>query len=243
MARSPQPRHELTGERTLPGILHENYWFRRHEAAYRWVSGVAPVRGGVVVDAGVGEGYGGQELASAGAAIVLGLDLDLTTLRHVAAGYPDVRPVCANLVRLPCRTGSVDVVVAAQVVEHLWDQGGFVREGARVLRPGGRLVVTTPNRATFPAGNPFHSRELDGRELVALVTPHLQVELVRGLHHGRRLASADAEHGDVVAAQLAGPPEGWSPVLLGLVASVTAEDFLVGAAEGALDLLAVAVRD
>ena len=59
--------------------------------------------------------------------------------------------------------------MSSQVVEHLWDQDAFVAECARVLRPGGRLVVTTPNRLTFPPGNVFHPRELDATELGALV--------------------------------------------------------------------------
>jgi 2-polyprenyl-3-methyl-5-hydroxy-6-metoxy-1,4-benzoquinol methylase len=232
----------LTGERTVPGIWHENYWFRRHEAAYRWVAATVPLAGRTVVEAGVGEGYGGQVLADAGAAVVLGLDLDATTLRHVARSYPPVLPVRANLVRLPCRSGSVDVVVSNQVVEHLWDQAGFVAECARVLRPGGRLVLTTPNRRTFPPGNPFHSRELDAVELAALLAAQVEVEAVHGVHHGARLAALDAVHAGLVEAQLAGTPDTWSEGLRSAVASVTAGDFAVGGADGGLDLVAVGVR-
>jgi SAM-dependent methyltransferase len=232
----------LTGERTVPGIWHENYWFRRHEAAYRWVAATVPLAGRTVVEAGVGEGYGGQVLADAGAAVVLGLDLDATTLRHVVRSYPPVLPVRANLVRLPCRSGSVDVVVSNQVVEHLWDQAGFVAECARVLRPGGRLVLTTPNRRTFPPGNPFHSRELDAAELADLVAAELEVERVAGVHHGGRLAALDAVHGGLVAAQLGGEPPAWASGLRRAVESVTAGDFVVGVTDGCLDLVAVAVR-
>lgn len=228
----------LTGERTVPGIRHENYWFRRHEVAYRWAVRAVDLSGAVVVDAGVGEGYGAQLLAEAGAATVLGLDLDAPTLAHVAATYPSVEPVRANLVHLPCRDGSVDVVVSAQTIEHLWDQDGFVRECARVLRPGGRLLVTTPNRRTFPPGNVFHSRELDAGELTGLLAGHLHVESVRGVHHGPRLAAA----GDVVAAQLAAPPGGWPPALAALVGSVTVGDFTVDDAKDSLDVVVVAVR-
>ena len=131
--------------------------------------------GAVVVEAGCGEGYGGQLLADAGAAVVAGLDLDLATLRHAAVAYPGVPVAAANLVALPVADRAVDLVVSSQVVEHLWDQDAFVAECARVLRPGGRLVVTTPNRLTFPPGNVFHSRELAATELRALVGRHLEV--------------------------------------------------------------------
>ena len=233
---------ELTGERTLPGIWHENYWFRRHEAAYRWVAKSMPVRGSSVVEAGVGEGYGGQLLSDAGAALVVGVDLDGPTLRHVARTHEGVAPARANLVALPLRSGSADLVVSAQVVEHLWDQEGFVSECARVLRPGGRLVLTTPNRLTFPPGNPFHSRELDGDELTALVAAELQVDGVHGLHHGPRLVAADREHGGLVDTQIATTPDRWPDALHDVVTGVTADDFVVGDAQDCLDLLVVGVR-
>src|SRR5919108_4254204 len=55
------PPLELTGERTLPDVPEENYWFRRHLAVYRWVAG--RVAGRDVVDMACGEGYGSDELA------------------------------------------------------------------------------------------------------------------------------------------------------------------------------------
>jgi SAM-dependent methyltransferase len=232
----------LTGERTGPGVPRENYWFRRHEAAYRWVVRHLDVAGRVLVDAGVGEGYGGQALAEAGAAVVLGLDLDQPTVLHVARTYPGVAPVRANLVSLPCADASVDVVVSSQVVEHLWDQEAFVAECARVLRPGGRAVLTTPNRLTFPPGNPFHSRELDAAELAALLATRLDVAAVHGVHHGPRLAGLDAALGGLVGRQLATDPGEWARALRRAVASVAADDFTVGEAAGSLDLVAVGVR-
>ena len=60
LPRVPHRPLELTGERTVPGIWHENYWFRRHEAAYRWAAGAVDLCRAVVVEAGVGEGYGGR---------------------------------------------------------------------------------------------------------------------------------------------------------------------------------------
>ena len=237
------PRLTLTGERTLPGLWHENYWFRRHEAGYRWVVSLGIA--GTVVEAGAGEGYGATALHDAGAERVLGVDLDPDTIRHVAANHRRVQPLRANLVDLPLRDGSVDIVVSAQTVEHLWDQDRFVAECARVLRPGGRLLLTTPNRRTFPSGNPFHSRELDATEVTDLVAGHLEVDAVQGLHHGRRLHDIDAAEGDaggIVTAQLATTYDRWHPHLADAVRSVTADDFAVGPADGCLDLLLVATR-
>lgn len=233
----------LTGERTVPGVAAENYWFRRHEAAYRWLVDALPVPGSVVVEAGCGEGYGGQLLADAGAAVVAGLDLDLATLRHAAVTYPAVPVAAANLVALPLADDVVDLVVCSQVVEHLWDQDAFVAECARVLRPGGGLVVTTPNRLTFPPGNVFHSRELDATELSALVARHLDVHSVLGLRRGPRLAADQAANGDLVAAQIATAGD-LDHALRARVAAVTAADFVVDDHDlpGCLDLVLTAVR-
>jgi SAM-dependent methyltransferase len=238
----PEAELELTGERTLPGIWHENYWFRRHEAAYRWIGRSVRPAGAVVVDAGSGEGYGADLLVCADADLVVGVDIETAALRHMARAYDGVRPLRANLVALPMRTGSVDVVVAAQVVEHLWDQPRFVAECARVLRTDGHLVVTTPNRRTFPPGNPFHSRELDPAETADLVATHFDVEVLVGLHHGPRLRAADSRHRGIVAAQLLAPPDRWPDALSRDVRATAADDFVVGNSDGCLDVLVIATR-
>jgi SAM-dependent methyltransferase len=236
------PAPPLTGERTVPGVLVENYWYRRHEAAYRWVLATQRVRGAVVVEAGCGEGYGAALLAEAGADVV-GLDLDHPTLMHAAHHYPRLAAVRANLVALPVSSAVADLVVSSQVVEHLWDQDRFVAECARVLRPGGSLVVTTPNRRTFPPGNVFHHRELDAAELVNLVGGHLEVTAVLGVRHGGRLAAEEAAQGDLVAAQV---EAGDRPdaALRARVAAVAAADFVVDEQDldGCLDVVLTAVR-
>ncbi len=239
----------LTGERTIPGILEENYWFRRHEAVYE---AIAPrCRDAVVLEAGCGEGYGADLLAG-GARRVLALDYDAPAVAHVARRYPRVAPARANLVMLPVADETVDVVVSLQVIEHLWEQERFLAECRRVLRPGGTLIVSTPNRLTFSPGrdtplNPFHTRELTGPELAGLVAGAGFTPVdVAGLHHGTRLRALDAAHGgSIVAAQTAVAlgDGGWPKPLLADVASVTTADFALRAddVDASLDLLVTAV--
>ena len=239
---------QLTGERTLPGIEIENYWFRRHEAAYL---ALAPYcRGGTVLEAGCGEGYGAAVLARVARRLVA-LDYDAATVAHAAATYPQVRVVRGNLAALPLHDGVFDVVANLQVVEHLWDQPGFVRGCARVLRPWGRLLVTTPNRLTFSPGrdtplNPFHTRELAAGELAGLLAGGgFRVAAVLGLRHGPRLSTMDGRHGgSIVDAQLAAPPEAWPARLRADVAAVSAADFVLSDVDvdTSLDLVAVAER-
>ncbi|HWN28643.1 MAG TPA: SAM-dependent methyltransferase, partial [Actinomycetospora sp.] len=69
----------LTGERTVPGVDRENYWFRRHEAVYLALE--PECTGAVVLDAGVGEGYGAALLARS-ARRVVGLELDPAVAAH-----------------------------------------------------------------------------------------------------------------------------------------------------------------
>ena len=161
----------LTGERTVPGLAEENYWFRRHEVVYQRLTDRCAGRD--VLEAGCGEGYGADLIADA-ARSVIGLDYDEATVAHVRASYPRVDMRHGNLAELPLPDGAVDVVVNFQVIEHLWDQPQFVAECLRVLRPSGLLLMSTPNRVTFSPGrdtpiNPFHTRELNAAEMTELL--------------------------------------------------------------------------
>ncbi|MGH3383353.1 MAG: class I SAM-dependent methyltransferase [Nocardioidaceae bacterium] len=232
---------QITGERTVPDLPAENYWFRRHEAAYRRL---APrVAGRRVLEAGCGEGYGAALLAGSAAAVTA-VDYDAYTVEHVRSVYPDLPVVQGNLVALPFEDGAYDIVVSLQTVEHLWDQPLFARECLRVLAPGGQVVLTTPNRLTFPPGNVFHTHELDAVELHDLLADAATLTELRGLHHGPRLRVWEERHGDLVEAQVAAEAEAWSDDLTQLVASVTVDDFEVRDDDlaGCLDLWAVAVR-
>ncbi|GAB3128610.1 class I SAM-dependent methyltransferase [Tsukamurella serpentis] len=233
----------LTGERTVPGIPEENYWFRRHEIAYLAIEDRYPGR--AVLEAGSGEGYGAAMLAAAGARVTA-LDYDESAVAHVKAAYPAVTMLHGNLDELPLGDSSMDAVVNFQVIEHLWDQPRFLREVARVLRPGGELAISTPNRITFSPGrdtplNPFHTRELNSGELTELLEQAgLEVTEKLGVFHGPRLAELDRRYGgSFIDAQidrsLAG--EAWPAELSADVAAVAAQDFDLRAdAPDSLDL-------
>lgn len=251
-----------TGERTAPGLPDEEYWFSRHEIAYRWIAQRMTQRmtqrlapGQVVVDAGAGEGYGAAVLPGR----VIALEYDVTACAHMHRSYPQVAVTQANLGALPLRTGSVDAITCLQVVEHLWDLRGFLRECRRALRPGGELIVTTPQRLTFSPGldrgekpvNPFHVEEFDGEQLRDLLgDAGFDTVEIRGVNHGPRLSAWESEHGSIVAAQVSAALTGsWPPDLRDMVRSVSTDDFIVDAdpfpaasahITAAQDLLAIA---
>ncbi|HEX8092985.1 MAG TPA: methyltransferase domain-containing protein [Jatrophihabitans sp.] len=225
---------ELTGERTAPGIASENYWFRRHQVAYLHLR--EQVEGPRLLEVGAGEGYGSALLAERVPA-VLALDYDPAAIAHLLRRYPALAAIRGNLAALPVAGDSIDSVVSLQVIEHVWDHPQFLAECARVLRPSGLLVLSTPNRLTFSPGtdrpvNPFHTHEFTAAELCRLVAGNgLPVVSVRGLFAGPRLAELDrryAERGGFVAAQLAEPPEHWPAELAADVAEVSWQDFRIG---------------
>src|SRR6201995_770230 len=240
-----EPHLQLTGERTVPGLAEENYWFRRHEVVYeRFADRCA---GRDVLEAGCGEGYGADLIADV-ARRVIGLDYDESAVAHVRARYPRVDMRHGNLAELPLPDGDVDVVVNFQVIEHLWDQGQFAAECLRVLRPGGVLLMSTPNRITFSPGretpiNPFHTRELNAEELTELLVDAGFTDVaVSGLFHGPRLREMDARHGgSIIEAQIARAVADapWLPELAADVAAVTTHGRDI---DDSLDLIAIAVR-
>ena len=203
-----------------------------------------------MLEIGCGEGYGAALFAGV-ARRVVAVDYDAATVAHAAARYDNVAFVRANLAALPVRSARFDVVASLQVIEHVWDRPQFVAECVRATRPGGRLLITTPNRLTFSPGrdtplNPFHTHEFVADELADLLrSSGADVEQMLGLHAGARLRALDAAYGgSFVDAQLAAPPDEWDAALARDVAAIRTADFAVTRERlgNCLDLVALATR-
>src|SRR6185312_17295139 len=78
------PPLPLTGERTLPDVPEENYWYRRHLVVYEWIA--ERVAGRRVVDMACGEGYGSNVLAGKAASVV-GVDANPEAHDHARLRY------------------------------------------------------------------------------------------------------------------------------------------------------------
>ena len=183
------PPLALPGERTLPDVPAENYWYRRHLAVYRWIA--ERCAGLDVVDLACGEGYGTATLAERAASVV-GVDANPDAHEHARLKYsrPGVR-FARDLIEHFDEPG--DVVVFLQTIEHLQNPGEVLAHVRALLRPGGVAYVSTPNVLTLaPPGaersdNPWHVREYRADELRALCCEAFaHVELL-GLFHARRL--------------------------------------------------------
>jgi SAM-dependent methyltransferase len=185
------PPLELTGERTLPDVPAENYWFRRHLAVYEWIG--ARVIGGRVLDMACGEGYG-SEVLSRGAASVVGVDANPEAHEHARLRYgrQNLR-FERGLVETYGEAGTYDAVVFLQTIEHVQDPAAVLEHFRSLLAPDGVVYVTTPNLLTLaPPGaaksdNPWHLREYRAHEFEALCRRVFgRVEML-GLFHARKL--------------------------------------------------------
>lgn len=161
---------EFTGERVIPGEVDSDL-FNEHLSRYIFVSRFAAGRR--VIDAGCGTGYGSAELAQQ-AASVLAVDVSEDAVSYAREHFagPNLRFERADCRAIPEADGSIDLMVAFEVIEHLEDWRGLLREARRLLAPGGRFVVSTPNRLYYAetrrkAGpNPFHVHEFEYEEFL-----------------------------------------------------------------------------
>jgi SAM-dependent methyltransferase len=180
------PPLELTGERTLPDLPEENYWFRRHLAVYEWIA--ERCAGLRVADLACGEGYGSAVIARR-AAEVVGVDANPKAHEHARRKYrgENIRfeRALVEFFDEPC-----DAIVFLQTIEHVAEPQSLLRRFAR-LAP--LAFVSTPNRLTLaPTGaeksdNPWHLREYALAEYRELVEPcFARVEML-GLFHARKL--------------------------------------------------------
>jgi len=184
------PPLSLTGERTLPDIPEENYWFRRHLVVYEWIA--AQIGGRRVVDLACGEGYGSAVLARGGAASVVGVDANPEAFEHARLKY--TRPGLSferNMIEL--WDGEVGCVVFLQTIEHVQDPDAVMERIRTLIGPAGVAFVSTPNVLTLApegaekSGNPWHVREYRAEEYRALCERHFGSVELHGLFHARKL--------------------------------------------------------
>jgi SAM-dependent methyltransferase len=162
------PELDYSGERMVPERADAStYW----EHVYRYHFATKWATGRHVLDIACGEGYGSAALLRAGAASVIGVDISEEACKHASMKYGiDARLGSAEAI--PLADHSVDLLVSFETIEHLDSPGAFVNECARVLRPGGRLIISTPNRDVYsPEGttNPFHTTEMSADEFSGLL--------------------------------------------------------------------------
>jgi len=188
-----------TGERLLPDQQREGLLFAEHLARYRFAAQFARDR--AILDAGSGEGYGAAILAAAGAASVVGLDIDEEIVQHAREKY-GLEFVRGDVCELPFDEGRFDLVTCFETIEHVSAAARAVSEFRRVLRPEGLLVISTPNSKEYLVENEFHEREYTPEEFDELLADafpqrlrlYQQNWLLSAVLDERELAAADPAH-------------------------------------------------
>jgi SAM-dependent methyltransferase len=188
------PPLALTGERTLPDLPAENYWYRRHLAVYEWIG--ARVIGERVIDMACGEGYG-SEVLSRSAASVLGVDANPEAHEHARLRYTRQNLTFERgMVEQHGGEGGgglFDAVVFLQTIEHVQDPAAVLRHFRSLLAPRGTVYVSTPNLLTLaPTGatksdNPWHIKEYRATEFEQLCREVFADVRLLGLFHARKL--------------------------------------------------------
>jgi SAM-dependent methyltransferase len=190
---APQLPLDGNGERFVPEIHRGGSIEAEHEARYRWAAQLA--RGRAVLDAGCGVGWGSVVLSDAGATSVTGVDINPDALASARerAGDRDAEFQQADLQALPFDDEAFDLVVCFEAIEHVDDPSRALDGLARVLSPGGQLVISSPNRGVYPACNPHHVHEYASDELEAALHERFQhVAVYRQQTHVGSLVADDA---------------------------------------------------
>lgn len=155
-----------TAERVSQRDASDNYVFQRSLLAYVYASERVE---GKVLEIGTGSGYG-VEIIAPKAEHFLTIDKH-TPSQELLEGYPNVEFRQMNVPPLAgIADESIDCVISFQVIEHIGRDREFVREVQRVLKKGGRFIVSTPNRPMSLTRNPWHVREYSPEEFGALLS-------------------------------------------------------------------------
>ncbi|MFG1401185.1 glycosyltransferase [Xanthobacter sediminis] len=175
--QTPKPSHGLdwTGERMIMGISGQV----EVEHLHRYFLARQMCRGLDVLDIASGEGYGSALLSQAARSVV-GVEVDTAAVEHARSAYAaaNLRFEQGRAQAIPLEDQSVDCVVSFETIEHFYEQEQFLSEIRRVLRPGGFLLMSSPNRDIYsPFGltpNPHHVRELTHDEFAALLSDNFR---------------------------------------------------------------------
>ena len=133
----------------------------------------------VILDMGCGTGWFASQLAQLGP--TTGVDLSEEGIIQAKSQFPQVTFEAGDLYTMKLPERHFDVVVSQEVIAHVPDQDGYLEIAARVLKPGGHLIVTTPNRFVherhqWPDQHPGHiERWLSRGDLRRLVQTRFQI--------------------------------------------------------------------
>lgn len=165
-----------TTEITSQAITSDNPVHQRLVFAY---AHTAPLLVGEVLEVGCGFGRGLEWLLQY-AKHYTAIDKNKKLITELQQKYPQSTFIAKNIPPFAdIADDSFDTLVSFQVIEHIQDDGLFIREIHRVLRPTGKAYITTPNRLWSLTRNPWHIREYLPHELENLCKKYFsKVEII-----------------------------------------------------------------
>ena len=168
---------EFTGERYIPG--QGGAIELEHLNRYYFVVNQLDLTGKTVLDIASGEGYGSSILAKYSAR-VLGVDISSEAIEHAKEKYQAINLsfIQGSVIDIPLEDKSVDVVVSFETIEHLMEHDVMLIELKRVLKKGGALVISSPDKLYYSelpkTKNEFHIKELYLNEFKDLINKYFK---------------------------------------------------------------------
>ncbi|MAO72144.1 MAG: SAM-dependent methyltransferase [Flavobacteriales bacterium] len=172
-----------TAERSSHLDPSENVIFQRHLIAYKEA---AKLINGIVLEVGSGEGYGIVELADK-AQKYIAIDKYDSPIEKGLKEQNNIEFHKMNVPPLKFEDNSIDFVVTFQVIEHIKDDEKFVQEIHRVLKPGGKLILTTPNILMSLSRNPWHIREYNPTEMKDVLKTSFSNIKMKGIYGNEKV--------------------------------------------------------
>ena len=151
------------------------------EHLHRYAIAMERCKGKIVLDIASGEGYG-SSLLSAIALKVTGVDIDTETVRAANEKYAvkanNLEFIQGSADNIPVASGLFDIVVSFETIEHHDKHKEMMTEIKRVLKPGGLLIISSPDKLFYSdkpgTKNPFHVKELYKEEFSSLLTTYFK---------------------------------------------------------------------
>lgn len=160
-------------ERMVPEYHEGKLIYAEHVT--RYLAAQSVVKDKVVLDIASGSGYGTKILAES-AKFVYGVDVNEAAVNYSKKKYAskNIEYLVGDGESIPLKDNSVDVVITFETIEHIKNYSKFLDEVARVLKPDGLAIVSTPNDLEFAEGNHFHLHEFQYDELVSALHKHFK---------------------------------------------------------------------
>ncbi|MBU0923017.1 class I SAM-dependent methyltransferase [Patescibacteria group bacterium] len=178
-------------ERVIPGVT-ANFQFKESLARYEFAKRCFG-KNAKVIDIGCGTGYGSAVLGEKYE--VTAIDNNNEAIEYANKHYSKkARFLKANATTLPFEDSKFDAACSFEVIEHLKDTHKFMKEVHRVLRPGGKFILSTPNKFFHSTGDklksPYHIKEYTAEELGHLLNKYFKTVGIKSQTKSKRAKTA-----------------------------------------------------